>query len=140
MDSKAAAELAHYLNESETVLSQRVATHLLDRHPEIRTSLRLEEDYEAIERLAEVSVERLNRLVRAMLLFEAPTLAEPELRWARDVLVRWGVTRQHTTALIDLYFADIDQRELDPAVTKLARHLHHFLLTQLDQLTPPAVN
>jgi hypothetical protein len=136
MDHKAAEGLAHYLQEREGVITHRVAARMLELYPELTSVLRLEEDYAVVDRLAEVSVERLNRLVRAMLLFEAPTLAEPELRWARDVLQRWGVTSQHTAGLIDCYFADLEQSGIDVPQVKLARQLHRFLLTQLDRLSP----
>jgi hypothetical protein len=136
MDTKTAEALAHILQEREAAVTHRVAARLLERFPELTSVLRLEEDYGVVDRLAEVSVERLNRLVRAMVLFDAPTLAEPELRWARDVLARWGVTRRHTVGLIDLYFADLEQSGLDSPQLKLARQLHRFLLTQLDQLSP----
>ncbi|WP_129674798.1 hypothetical protein [Candidatus Chloroploca sp. Khr17] len=115
MDTTIADQLAQRLSQEHALICQRVATRMLDRFPELQRSLRLEENYSPIERLAEVAVERLNELVRSVLLFDLPSLADNELAWASGVLPRRGVTFEHQDAMVRWFFEEVRQLSLNEA-------------------------
>jgi len=85
MDSAAATSLANQLSSGQKLICQSVAARLLQSYPELSDTLRLEEQYQATERLSEVAVERLSELVRSVLLFELPTIADSEFNWAHGL-------------------------------------------------------
>src|SRR5690606_10523723 len=98
------ARLADLLNKQRQSICEPVAARLLRAFPELARTLRLEESYAPAARLSEVAVERLSELVRSMLIFELPALADQELRWAQGVLPRKGVTYEHQSALVRWFF------------------------------------
>lgn len=128
MDTVAANRLAGQLTAQQKQLCQHVSARLLRAFPELTRTLRLEENYSATERLAQVSVERLTELVRAVLIFEAPALADQELSWAHGVLPRSGVTYQHQSAMIRWFFEEVRRLPLTPAELALARELEQYFL------------
>lgn len=128
MDSAAATRLAGQLTAQHKPLCQYVSARLLRAFPELSRSLRLEENYSPADRLSQVSVERLNELVRAVLLFDSPELADKEIDWAHGVLPRRGVTFQHQSAMIRWFFEEVRRLPLSPAELDLARDVEqHFL-------------
>lgn len=128
MDEVAATQLARRVEEHRQVIAERVATRLLRAFPELTHTLRLEENYGPVERMAEVAVRPLSDLIRAMLLFDALEIAETELRWARGVLPRWGVSYEHTTAMIRWYFEELNRLPLSSAERTVAIEVEHHLL------------
>ncbi|MEF3275950.1 MAG: hypothetical protein K6356_16405 [Chloroflexus sp.] len=128
MNEAAATELARQIEEHRQALAERVASRLLRAFPELTHTLRLEEQYSPVERMAEVSVRPLSDLIRAMLLFDALEIAETELRWARGVLPRWGVSYEHTTAMIRWYFEELGRLTLSPAAQVVASEIERHLL------------
>lgn len=128
MDSVTASRLAGQLSAQRQLICRQVSNRLLRAYPELTRTLRLEENYQAADRLSEVAVERLSELVRAVLLFELPALADGELQWAGGVLPRRGVTSQHQTAMVRWYFEEVRRLPLTPAESDLARELEqHFV-------------
>jgi hypothetical protein len=128
MDSTTAAQLAAKLGAQQQAICQQVAARMLHTYPELEQSLRLEEQYEAAARLSAVAVERLGELVRTVLLFELPTLADGELAWAHGILPQRGVTHQHQSTMVRWYFEELRRLPLSPAEQSLAREIEqHFL-------------
>jgi hypothetical protein len=128
MDSTAATRLAGQLSTQGQPICRHVASRLLRAYPEITRSLRLDEGYHAADRLSEVAVERLNELVRAVLLFEVLSLADTELTWAGGVLPRRGVTRQHQAAMVRWFFEEVRRLPLSPAEGELSREVELYFL------------
>lgn len=128
METAVATRLASQLNSQGQPICQHVAARLLRAYPEITRSLRLEESYEAADRLSEVAVERLKELVRSVLLFELPALADTELRWAVGVLPRRGVTREHQTAMVRLFFDEVRRLPISAAERDLSRELEQYFV------------
>jgi hypothetical protein len=131
MDATAAAQLAAQLGDQRDELCAHVSARLLAGFPDIRRTLRLEEQYSPELRLAEVAVLRFNELVRAVLLFELPELANKEFSWARGVLPRHGVTIEHQYALISVFFEEVRRLDLDTAALQTAREIEHEMLAQI---------
>lgn len=133
MDSTVATRLAGQLTAQQKPLCQHVSSRLLRAFPELTNSLRLEENYSPADRLSEVAVERLNELVRAVLLFELPALADKELVWAKGVLPRSGVTHQHQSAMIRWFFEEVRRLPLGPAELGLAREIEQYFLSVVNE-------
>lgn len=133
MDSAAAARLAGQLSSQNRLLCDQVSARLLAAFPELTRSLRLEENYTPVSRLSEVAVERLNELVRSILLFELPSLADQELRWARAMLPRSGVTFEHQTAMVRWFFEEVRRLPLSAPELAISREIEQHFLTQLRQ-------
>jgi hypothetical protein len=133
MDTVAAVQLATQLDNQRDELCAQVATRLLHGFPDILPTLRLEERYAPEVRLSEVAVLRFNELVRAILLFELPDLANKEFSWARGVLPRHGVTIEHQYALIKVFFEEVRQLKLDTAAQHLVQELELELLAQIQR-------
>ncbi|NJM07525.1 hypothetical protein HC891_17080 [Candidatus Gracilibacteria bacterium] len=131
MDTAAASQLAAQLELQRDELCAHVASRLLQGFPDITQTLRLEEQYSPELRLSEVAVLRFNELVRAVLLFELPELANKEFSWARGVLPRHGVTIEHQYALISVFFEEVRRLNLGPAELQLARDVEHEILNQI---------
>lgn len=130
MDTATASQLADRLDSHREPICRGVAGRLLRAYPELATTMRLEEQYQAVERLSQVGVERLSELVRAVLLFELPSLAANEFTWAREVLRRSGVTEQHLASMVRWFFEELRQLPLTQAERELAGELElHFLST-----------
>jgi hypothetical protein len=128
MDSVAASRLAGHLTAQQQTLCEHVSARLLRAFPELTHALRLEENYSPTARLSEVAVGRLNELVRAVLLFELPNLADKELGWAGGVLPRSGVTFQHQSAMIRWFFEEVRRLPLSAAEQHLSFEVEqHFL-------------
>jgi hypothetical protein len=128
MDTVTAVKLADQLSHMHKPVCQHVSARLLRAYPELTQMLRIEENYSPTERLAEVAVERLNELVRSVLLFELPTLADNELVWAAGVLPRSGVTAQHQSAMVRWFFEEVRRLPLTPPELELTYELEqHFL-------------
>ena len=76
-------------------------------------------------------MERLSELVRTVLLFESPAIAESELSWAHGVLPGQGVTQQHQASMVRWYFEELRRLPLSPAEQaisyKLEQHLLHIV-------------
>jgi hypothetical protein len=134
MDTATAAQLAERLDSHREPLCRHVAGRLLRAYPELTHTLRLEEQYQAVERLSKVGVERLSELLRAVLLFDLPALAVKEFVWARDVLGRSGVTEQHQTAMVRWFFEALRQLPLGLAESELASELERHFLSALRQV------
>lgn len=134
MDPGPAKRLAGMLGSQRTEVCDRVAERLLITFPELKGSLRLEEAYPPQHRLSTVSVERLNELVRAILLFDLPSLADQELAWARGVLPRSGVTYYHQDAMVRWYFEEVLSLDLPPSERLVAREIEYYLLSLLRNL------
>jgi hypothetical protein len=133
MDSVTANRLASQLKTMHRPLCQHVSARLLQAYPELSQMLRLEERYSPSERLAEVSVERLNELVRSVLLFELPTLADNELTWAAGVLPRSGVTMQHQSAMVRWFFEEVRRMGLTSAELELTYELERYFLQAISE-------
>ncbi len=128
MDSAAATSLANRLSSEQKLICESVAARLLQTYPELLGMLRLEEQYQAAERLSAVAVERLSELVRSVLIFELPTIADSELGWAHGVLPGQGVTHQHQAAMVRWYFEELRRLPLGPAEQAISCELEqHFL-------------
>ncbi len=134
MDSTAAAQLAEQLNDEQERLCEVVAVRLLRAFPEITQTLRLEENHTPTTRLLHVAVTRLYELVRAMLLFEQPTLADSELRWAHGVLPRSGVTYEHQAMLIARFFEEVATLPLTSNERRVAHEIERHMLAQVNQV------
>ncbi|WP_298815105.1 hypothetical protein [Chloroflexus sp.] len=134
MDEISATELARQIEQHRQTIAERVAGRLLRAFPELAHTLRLEEQYGPVERMAEVSVRPLSDLIRAMLLFNALEIAETELRWARGVLPRWGVSYEHTTTMIRWYFEEVGRLPLSPAARAVAAEVEQHLLSLMIRL------
>ncbi|NTU79641.1 MAG: hypothetical protein HGA45_09590 [Chloroflexales bacterium] len=128
MESTAAARLASQLSAQRKSLCQHVSARLLRAFPELTSSLRLEENYSATDRLSQVAVERFNELVRAILLFELPSLADKEIYWAQGVLPPRGVTYQHQSAMVRWFFEEVRRLPLSPAELDLTREVEQYFL------------
>ena len=128
MESAAATQLASHLTVQRKPLGQQVATRLLRTFPELTHSLRLEEHYTATDRLSQVAVERFSEVVRAILLFDLPALADKEIAWAQGTLPPRGVTYQHQSAMVRWFFEEVRRLALSPAEAALTRELEHYLL------------
>ena len=128
MDAIIAARLASHLTAQRTLLCQQVSARLLRTFPELTRSLRLEENYSATERLSYVAVERLSELVRAVLLFDLPTLADKEISWAQGVLPPQGVTYQHQSSMVRWFFEEVRRLALSPAELALTREIELYFL------------
>jgi hypothetical protein len=131
MDSTAAAHLAEQLTDKHERLCENVAVRLLNAFPEITGTLRLEENHTPTSRLSHVAVTRLYELVRAVLLFEQPTLADTELHWAHGVLPRSGVTYEHQSALISWFFEEVARLPLNTNERRLVFDLERHMLAQV---------
>lgn len=134
MDSTAATHLAEQLNGEHDRLCETVALRLLRAFPELTHTLRLEENYTPTTRLSHVAVTRLYELVRAVLLFEQPTIADAELRWAHGVLPRSGVTYEHQAALISWFFEEVTRLPLDTGERRIANEIERHMLMQVRQV------
>lgn len=134
MDEIAATQLARRVDDHRQAVAERVAARLLRAFPELTHTLRLEENYGPVERMTEVAVRPLSDLIRAMLLFDALEIAETELRWARGVLPRWGVSYEHTTAMIRWYFEELGRLPLSPAERAVASEVERHLLNLMVRL------
>ena len=128
MEATAATQLASHLTAQRKPLGQHVATRLLRTFPELTHSLRLEEHYTATDRLSQVAVERFSEVVRAILLFDLPALADKEIAWAQGTLPPRGVTYQHQSAMVRWFFEEVRRLALSPAEVALTRELEHYLL------------
>jgi hypothetical protein len=131
MDSAAATRLAGQLSSQHQLICDQVSARLLAAFPELTRSLRLEENYTPISRLSEVAVERLNELVRSVLLFDLPSLADQELRWARGVLPRSGVTFEHQTAMVRWFFEEVRKLPLGASELAISREIEQHFLGQI---------
>ena len=134
MDAIAANNLAGILNQQQGSLCPQVAARLLRSFPELAESLRLEEAYSPISRLSEMAVERLSVLVRAILVFQVPSIADGELRWASGVLPRAGITFEHQMALIRCFFEELRRFDVGPSELALSREIENYLLLQVRQV------
>jgi hypothetical protein len=134
MDSTAATHLAAQLSDEHDHLCETVAARLLGAFPELTASLRLEESYTPTSRLSHVAVTRLYELVRTVLLFEQPTIADSELRWAHGVLPRSGVTYEHQAAMITWFFEEVAKLPLDANERRVANEIERHLLAQVRQV------
>ncbi|NJN19266.1 MAG: hypothetical protein HC822_24955 [Oscillochloris sp.] len=134
MDLSVATSLAEQLGNERQQLCSPVAARMLRAFPELNRSLRLEESYSPTNRLSEMAVERLNELVRSVLLFEAPSLAEHELRWAYGVLPPHGVTFEHQSTMVRWYFEEVRKLQLSSEEHTLTYELERFLLSCVRQV------
>lgn len=128
MDTAAATRLASQLNAEGEPICQQVAARLLRAYPELTGSLRLEESYRATDRLSQMAVVRLKELVRSVLLFEHPGLADSELAWASGVLPRRGVTAEHQTAMVRWFFEEVRRLPISAAERDLSRELEQYFV------------
>lgn len=128
MEATAAARLASQLTTQQKPICQHVSARLLRAFPEITRSLRLEENYSATDRLSQVAVERLNELVRAVLLFELPALADNEILWAQGVLPGRGVTFQQQSTMVRWFFEEVRRLPLTPEETALTYEIEQYFL------------
>lgn len=129
MDTTTASQLADQLSQMQKPLCKHVSARLLQAYPELTQALRMEENYSPADRLAQVAVERLNELVRTVLLFELPSIADNEISWAAGVLPRRGVTYQHQSSMVRWFFEEVRRLTLTPAQLELTYELErHFLL------------
>lgn len=133
MDSATATRLADQLDAQGEHLCREVSQRLLRAFPELTQTLRLEERYTPAERLSEVAVARLNSLVRTVLLFEHPGVAEQEIRWAQGVLPRSGVTYEHQATMMRWFFEEARRLPLSPSEAALIREIEQFFLAQVRQ-------
>jgi len=135
VDPVAAEHLAEQLVTQRTLICARVTTRLLLAFPELVQTLRMEATTSVEARLSEVAAERMYELVRAILLFGLPNLAEQELRWAVGVLPRSGVTTEHQAAMIRWFFEETRQIGLGPAEIAITQELEQYMLNFLTTLT-----
>lgn len=131
MDPTAAAHLAQRLSSDATTVCLRVSRRLLAAFPEVIGMLRLEAATSIEARLSAVSVERFYELIRAILLFDMPELAEKELRWAHGVLPRSGVTYEHQAAMVRWFFEEVRHLGLPPSEMEVATELETYILDVL---------
>ncbi|NTV63223.1 MAG: hypothetical protein HGA65_06765 [Oscillochloris sp.] len=134
MDSVVASRLADKLSSHHQPLCNQVSARLLMAYPELTHTLRLEENYTPVSRLAAVSVERLNDLVRAILLFDLPSLADQELRWAHGVLPRSGVTPEHQSSMVRWFFEEVRKLPISSMELAIAREIEQYFLGRIKQL------
>lgn len=134
MDTTAATRLAARIGEQQGAICRQVSARMLKTFPELTRTLRLEEQYEPIERLSEVAVVRLSELVRTVLLFEQPALADGELAWAHGILPQRGVTHQHQAAMVRWFFEELRMLPLSTAEQNLSRELEHYFLTVVSRV------
>ncbi len=134
MDSAAASRLADTLNTHHQPLCEQVSARLLAEYPEIAQSLRLEEQYTPVQRLSAVAVERLNELVRAILLFDLPSLADQELQWAQGVLPRNGVKPEHQMSMVRWFFTEVRKLPISPLEQAITQELEHYFLGRIKQI------
>jgi hypothetical protein len=133
MESVAATRLADQLRSHQHQLCNQVSSRLLAAYPELTRSLRLEENYQPIARLSEVAVERLNDLVRSVLLFDLPSLADQELRWAHGVLPRSGVTAEHQSSMVRWFFEEVRKLPISTMELAITREIEQYFLVQIRQ-------
>jgi hypothetical protein len=131
MDSAAATRLAGQLSSQNQPICNQVSARLLATYPELTRSLRLEENYTPIARLSEVAVERLNELVRSVLLFDLPSLADQELRWARGMLSRSGVTPEHQASMVCWFFEEVRKLPISASELIITREIEQYFLGQI---------
>jgi hypothetical protein len=129
MEATTAARLASQLSDQGKPLCRHVSARLLRAFPELTHSLRLEENYSATERLSQVAVERFNELVRAVLLFDLPSLADKEIYWAQGVLPPRGVTYQHQSAMVRWFFEEVRRLPLGQAELALTREIEQYFMS-----------
>ena len=134
MDSVAATKLASQLSRQHQPLCDHVSARLLAAYPELTRSLRLEENYTPVARLSEVAVERLNDLVRSVLLFDLPSLADQELQWAQGVLPRSGVTPEHQSSMVSWFFEEVCKLPISPVELAIAHEIEQYFLNQIRQV------
>lgn len=134
MDSGAATRLADKLSHHHQPLCDQVSARLLMAYPELTQSLRLEENYTPVSRLTEVSVGRLNELVRAILLFDLPSLADQELRWAQGVLPRSGVTPEHQASMVRWFFEEVRKLPISSMELAISREIEQYFLGRIRQI------
>ncbi|NNJ11482.1 hypothetical protein EKD04_014185 [Chloroflexales bacterium ZM16-3] len=134
MESVAATRLADQLRSQQQQLCDRVSSRLLAAYPELTRTLRLEENYPPIARLSEVAVERLNDLVRSVLIFDLPSLADQELRWAHGVLPRSGVTAEHQASMVRWFFEEVRKLPLSTMEVAISREIEQHFLVQIRQV------
>ncbi len=120
--------LANRINTQSDILHAPVSARLLEAFPEINTMLRLEEMYSPNARLKHVAVERLSKLVQAMLIFEMPEIADQELQWAANILPRSGVTYDQQSSMVRWFFEELRQLNLDSDESSLAQDIEHYLI------------
>jgi hypothetical protein len=129
MNPGTSTRLAQQLNDQRTPVCTKVASRLLREFPELTTTLRLEESYNAETRISQVAVERLSELVRAILVFDLPSLADKEFGWAQGVLPRSGVTYLHQSTMVRMFFEEVRRLNLSPPETLLSQDLERYLLS-----------
>jgi hypothetical protein len=134
MDSAAATRLAEQLTSHQQALCYQVSSRLLTAYPELTQTLRLEENYTPTARLSVVSVERLSDLVRSVLLFDLPSLADNEFTWAKDVLGRSGVTSEHQVSMVRWFFEEVRKLPISSMEMAIAREVEQYFLSQLRQI------
>lgn len=135
MDPVAAEHLAEQLITQRALICTQVTNRLLLAFPELVQTLRMEAATSVEARLSEVAAERMYELVRAILLFGLPNLAEQELRWAVGVLPRSGVTTEHQAAMIRWFFEETRRIGLGPAELAITQELEQYMLDLLTTLT-----
>lgn len=128
MDASVAQRLADRLQAWHHIVCPRVTTRLLVTYPELVRTLRLESVASVEDRLSQVSVARLYEVVRAVLLFNMPELADKELSWAYGVLPRSGVTFVHQSSMIAWFFDEIQQLGIEPDETIIVQELRQRML------------
>jgi len=126
-DKGATAALAARLDALRPTICIEVAEQLLEAFPELHDMLRLRTPSPAA-RLSAVSVERLCQLVRAMLLFGEPSLADKEFRWAWGVLPRSGVRAEQQVAMVHWFFDALRRDNLTLAETQVASEVERYLI------------
>jgi hypothetical protein len=129
-----AQALAEKIQLRKTTLGRVVAGRLLEQFPEINTSLRLEEQYSPVERLASVSVERLSELVRAALIFGVPSVIDDEFRWAIGYLPQQGVRFEHQEALVRWLFEEIRRLHLSAEEHALSIQIEQYLHERVSRI------
>lgn len=134
VDANVAKRLADRLQAWQHIICTRVTTRLLVTYPELVRTLRLESVTSVEERLSQVSVVRLYELVRAILLFDLPELADKELAWAYGVLPRSGVTFEHQASMIAWFFDEIQQLGIEPDETIIVEMLKQRMLDVMQRI------
>jgi hypothetical protein len=71
--------------------------------------------------------------VRAVLLFEQPTIADSEIRWASGVLPRNGVTYDHQATMITWFFEEVAKLPLTANERRVAAEIERHMLAQVRQ-------
>lgn len=134
MNTVAANHLAGRLAAQRDYLSQCVAARLLAAYPELSAVLQMETVAvsSARDRLGEVSVRRLNELVRSILIFEDLSIAEQELRWAVGVLPRRGVKMRHQATMVRWFFEEVERLDLTREERALIHSIEHYLMNVIE--------